>query len=69
MLPEVIGLADGCRLGGHGFGPVTLQQYNSWNGVVWHNDPDHCDVRRPCGAAEAGNVADVKNLAALEDTI
>jgi alpha-galactosidase len=44
VLPEVIGIADGCRLGGDGFGPATLQQYNSWNGVVWRNDPDACDV-------------------------
>jgi len=44
VLPEVIGLVDGCRLGGDGFGPATLQQYNSWNGLVWRNDPDHCDL-------------------------
>lgn len=44
VLPEAIGLADGCRLGGDGFGPATLQQYNSWNGLVWRNDPDHCDL-------------------------
>jgi hypothetical protein len=44
VLPEAIGIADGCRLGGDGFGPATLQQYNSWNGIVWRNDPDHCDV-------------------------
>ena len=44
VLPEVIGIADGCRLGGDGFGPATLQQYNSWNGLVWRNDPDHCDL-------------------------
>jgi len=44
VLPESIGLVDGCRLGGDGFGPRTLQQYNSWNGIVWRNDPDHCDL-------------------------
>ena len=44
VLPEAIGLADGCRLGGDGFGPATLQQYNSWSGTVWRNDPDHCDL-------------------------
>lgn len=56
VMPEAIGLADGCRLGGDGFGPLTLQQFNSWNGVVWRNDPDHCDVqptRKPVGA---GNI-------------
>jgi len=45
VLPEVIGIADGCRLGTDRFGPAKLQQYNSWNGVVWRNDPDHCDIR------------------------
>ena len=45
VLPEVIGIADACRLGGDGFGPSTLQQYTSWNNVVWRNDPDHCDVK------------------------
>jgi hypothetical protein len=44
VLPEAIGIADGCRLGTDGFGPATLQQYNSWNNVVWRNDPDHCDI-------------------------
>lgn len=44
VLPEVVGIADGCRLGGDGFGPSALQQYTSWNNVVWRNDPDHCDL-------------------------
>ncbi len=44
VLPEVAGIADGDRLGTDGFGPATLQQYNSWNNVVWRNDPDHVDI-------------------------
>lgn len=44
VLPEVIGIADGCRLGTDGFGPSTLVQYNSFNNVVWRNDPDHVDI-------------------------
>ena len=24
--------------------PATMQQYNSWNGIVWRSDPDHCDI-------------------------
>ncbi len=44
VLPEVVGLADGCRIGGDGFGVTTLNYFNSWNGVVWRNDPDHCDI-------------------------
>lgn len=41
---NVIGLVDGCRLWRDGFGTAEFQYYNSWNGVVWRNDPDHCDV-------------------------
>jgi len=44
VLPEAVGIADACRLGTDGFGAAKLQQYNSWNGIVWRNDPDHCDV-------------------------
>jgi len=39
-----IGLADGCRLGSDGFGTGLFHRYNSLNGVVWRNDPDHCDI-------------------------
>ena len=56
VLPEAVGLADSCRIGGDGYGPVTMQQYNSWNGIVWRNDPDHCDVRPRRKPAEEGNV-------------
>ena len=44
VLPEAAGIADACRLGTDGFGPSTLLQYNSWNNVVWRNDPDHVDI-------------------------
>lgn len=44
VLPEVVGYADGSRLGTDGYGPATLQQYSSWNNIVWRNDPDHCDL-------------------------
>jgi hypothetical protein len=40
----VVGLADGCRLAGDGFQPETLAQFSSYEGVVWRNDPDHCDI-------------------------
>jgi len=42
--PELVGLVDGCRLGRDGYGPAEFQYFNSWNGVVWRNDPDHCDI-------------------------
>jgi len=41
---NVIGLADGCRLANDGFQPETLANFNSYEGVVWRNDPDHCDI-------------------------
>jgi len=41
---NVIGLADGCRLAGDGFQPEQLANRSSYEGVVWRNDPDHCDI-------------------------
>ncbi|HKK17710.1 MAG TPA: alpha-galactosidase, partial [Opitutales bacterium] len=70
VLPESVGLADACRIGGDGYGPVTMQQYNSWNGIVWRNDPDHCDVRPHRKPAEIGNVRKTeKVIASGSDTI
>ena len=42
--PELIGIVDGCRIGDDGFGLRTLTQYNSFNNVVWRNDPDHIEL-------------------------
>jgi hypothetical protein len=42
--PEIIGLVDGCRLGTDGFSYAGLAQYNSFNNVVWRNDPDHIEL-------------------------
>jgi len=56
VLPESVGLADACRIASDGYGPVSMQQYNSWNGIVWRNDPDHCDVFPQFKAGETGNV-------------
>ncbi len=39
--PELVGLVDGCRIGGDGYSFVGLPQFNSFNNVVWRNDPDH----------------------------
>lgn len=61
VLPETIGLVDACRIGGDGYGPTTLQQYNSWNGIVWRNDPDHCDILPDKIANETGNVKKLKS--------
>lgn len=42
--PELVGLVDGCRLGTDGFSYAGLAQFNSWNNVVWRNDPDHIEL-------------------------
>jgi hypothetical protein len=44
--PELTGIIDGCRIGGDGFGYAGLAQYNSFNNVVWRNDPDHIELSR-----------------------
>ncbi len=42
--PELIGLVDGCRLGTDGYSYAGLAQFNSFNNVVWRNDPDHIEL-------------------------
>ncbi len=42
--PELIGIIDGCRIGTDGFGYGGLAQYNSFNNVIWRNDPDHIEL-------------------------
>ncbi len=42
--PELIGLVDGCRIGTDGFSYAGLSQFNSFNNVVWRNDPDHIEI-------------------------
>jgi alpha-galactosidase len=42
--PELVGLVDGCRLGTDGFSFAGLAQFNSFNNVVWRNDPDHIEL-------------------------
>ncbi|MFO0834956.1 MAG: glycoside hydrolase family 36 protein [Phycisphaerales bacterium] len=43
--PELAGVVDGCRLGTDGFRWGCLEQYNSFNNVVWRNDPDHIELK------------------------
>lgn len=70
VIPEVVGLADACRLGGDGFNPATLQSYNSWNNVIWRNDPDHCDILPARKAIDSGDVLKTEATSGLlEDTI
>ena len=42
--PELVGLIDACRIGDDGFAYAGLSQYNSFNNVVWRNDPDHIEL-------------------------
>jgi alpha-galactosidase len=42
--PELVGIIDGCRIGDDGFSFAGLSQYNSFNNVVWRNDPDHIEL-------------------------
>jgi hypothetical protein len=42
--PELTGLIDGCRIGDDGFAYAGLAQYNSFNNIVWRNDPDHIEL-------------------------
>jgi hypothetical protein len=42
--PELIGIIDGCRIGTDGFSFAGLSQYNSFNNVIWRNDPDHIEL-------------------------
>jgi hypothetical protein len=70
VLPESVGIADACRIAGDGYGPASMQQYNAWNGIVWRNDPDHCDVFPKFKPAEVGNVTKTEAVkAANNDTI
>jgi alpha-galactosidase len=42
--PELVGIADACRLGTDGYSYTGLAQYNSFNNIVWRNDPDHIEL-------------------------
>jgi len=44
--PELIGIIDGCRLGTDGYSFAGLSQFNSFNNIVWLNDPDHIELTR-----------------------
>jgi hypothetical protein len=44
LRPELTGLIDACRIGDDGFAYAGLAQYNSFNNIVWRNDPDHIEL-------------------------
>ncbi|HLK27286.1 MAG TPA: alpha-galactosidase [Puia sp.] len=42
--PELTGMIDGCRIGNDGYSFAGLAQFNSYNNVIWRNDPDHIEL-------------------------
>lgn len=42
--PELVGIIDGCRIGDDGFAYAGLAQFNSFNNIIWRNDPDHIEL-------------------------
>ncbi len=42
--PELVGLVDACRIGNDGFSYAGLAQFNSYNNIIWQNDPDHIEL-------------------------
>lgn len=42
--PELAGIIDGCRIGDDGFSFAGLAQFNSFNNILWRNDPDHIEL-------------------------
>jgi len=65
---NVVGLVDGCRLGADGFTTTGLQKFNSLSGVVWRDDPDHCDIMS-VGFKEKTTMKTFGAPAAMADTI
>jgi len=47
--PELAGIVDAVRVGTDGFGSGAFAEYNSFNNVVWRNDPDHIQIAAPDG--------------------
>ena len=56
--PELAGLVDAVRVGTDGFGYGGFAEYNSFNNVVWRNDPDHIQLT----AADAYRAASLTSL-------
>ncbi len=65
--PELIGLIDATRLGDDGFGYGGFAQFNSFNNVVWRNDPDHIEIARADGYRSATLTSLTGSLLMLTD--
>ena len=66
--PELIGLVDGVRVGDDGFGYGSFAEYNSFNNVVWRNDPDHIELHRIDGYRAATVTTLTGSVLMLTDT-
>lgn len=65
--PELVGLVDAVRVGTDGFGYGGFAEYNSFNNVVWRNDPDHVQLSAPDGYRAATLASLTGSLLMLTD--
>jgi alpha-galactosidase len=65
--PELVGIIDATRLGDDGFGYGGFSQFNSFNNVVWRNDPDHIEIARADGYRSATITSLTGSLLMLTD--
>jgi alpha-galactosidase len=65
--PELAGIIDATRLGDDGFGYGGFAQFNSFNNVVWRNDPDHIEISRADGYRSATITSLTGSLLMLTD--
>jgi hypothetical protein len=65
--PELVGIIDATRLGDDGFGYGGFSQFNSFNNVVWRNDPDHIEISRADGYRSATITSLTGSLLMLTD--
>lgn len=65
--PELIGLVDAVRVGTDGFGYGGFAEYNSFNNVVWRNDPDHVQLSASDGYRAATLASLTGSLLMLTD--
>ncbi|HEY3287433.1 MAG TPA: alpha-galactosidase [Gemmatimonadaceae bacterium] len=65
--PELVGIIDATRLGDDGFGYGGFAQFNSFNNVVWRNDPDHIELSQPDGRRAATLTSLTGSLLMLTD--
>lgn len=66
--PELAGVVDAVRVGNDGFGYGAFSEYNSFNNVVWRNDPDHIRLTDPDAYRAATLASLTGSLLMLTDT-